>query len=101
MNAASCFASRPMSSRLSTGCSAKPIPYLSTVFQAPVHEMRDLAHLRIEVVSPRRAPGKLKYLASSESAAGAFINDVVPERAAAQSAGLVAGSELEEDPTHD
>jgi UDPglucose--hexose-1-phosphate uridylyltransferase len=45
--------------------------------------MRDLAHLRLEVVSPRRAPGKLKYLASSESAAGAFINDVVPEGAAA------------------
>ena len=59
-------------------------PYLSTVFQSPVHEIRDLAHLRIEVVSPRRAPGKLKYLASSESAAGAFINDVVPERAAAR-----------------
>ena len=65
------------------GLFGDPIPYLSTVFQAPVHEMRDLAHLRIEVVSPRRAPGKLKYLASSESAAGAFINDVVPERAAA------------------
>ncbi len=58
------------------------MPYLSTLFQAPIHEMRELSHLRIEVVSPRRAPGKLKYLASSESAAGAFINDVVPERAA-------------------
>jgi len=66
------------------GLFGEPIPYLATVFQAPVHEMRDLAHLRIEVVSPRRAPGKLKYLASSESAAGAFINDVVPERAAAR-----------------
>jgi UDPglucose--hexose-1-phosphate uridylyltransferase len=65
------------------GLFAEPMPYLSTVFQAPVHKMRDLAHLRIEVVSPRRAPGKLKYLASSESAAGAFINDIVPERAAA------------------
>jgi UDPglucose--hexose-1-phosphate uridylyltransferase len=46
--------------------------------------MRDLAHLRVEVVSPRRAPGKLKYLAASESAGGAFVNDVVPERAATQ-----------------
>jgi UDPglucose--hexose-1-phosphate uridylyltransferase len=66
------------------GLFGEAIPYLSTVFQAPAHEMRDLAHLRIEVVSPRRAPGKLKYLASSESAAGAFINDVVPETAAAR-----------------
>ena len=81
------------------GLFGEPIPYLSTVFQAPVHEMRDLAHLRIEVVSPRRAPGKLKYLASSESAAGAFINDVVPERAAAQlRASWPARSD--EDPTH-
>lgn len=66
------------------GLFGEPIPYLSTVFQAPVNQMRELAHLRIEIVSPRRAPGKLKYLASSESAAGAFINDVEPERAAAE-----------------
>lgn len=60
------------------------VPYLSSFFQAPVNEARDLAHLRIEVVSPRRAKGKLKYLATSESVAGAYINDVVPEHAAAQ-----------------
>jgi UDPglucose--hexose-1-phosphate uridylyltransferase len=64
------------------GLFGEPIPYLATLFQAPVAHMRDLAHLRVEVVSPRRAPGKLKYLAASESAAGAFVNDVVPERAA-------------------
>lgn len=58
------------------------IPYLSSFFQAPVNEARDLAHLRIELASPRRDKGKLKYLATSESAAGAFINDVVPEYAA-------------------
>ena len=66
------------------GLFGEPIPYLATLFQAPVADMRDLAHLRVEVVSPRRAPGKLKYLAASESAAGAFVNDVVPERAAAE-----------------
>lgn len=60
------------------------IPYLSSFFQAPVNEMRDVAHLRIEIASPRRAKGKLKYLATSESAAGAFINDVLPEDAAKQ-----------------
>lgn len=58
------------------------IPYLSAFFQSPVNQARDLAHLRIEIASPRRAKGKLKYLATSESAAGAFINDVVPEEAA-------------------
>lgn len=58
------------------------IPYLSAFFQSPVSQARDLAHLRIEIASPRRARGKLKYLATSESAAGAFINDVVPEQAA-------------------
>lgn len=58
------------------------IPYLSAFFQSPVNQARDLAHLRIEIASPRRAKGKLKYLATSESAAGAFINDVVPEQAA-------------------
>ncbi|MGH9067664.1 MAG: galactose-1-phosphate uridylyltransferase, partial [Acidimicrobiales bacterium] len=29
-----------------------------------------------------RAPGKLKYLAGSESAMDAFVNDVSPEEAA-------------------
>ena len=30
-----------------------------------------------------RAPGKLKYLAGSESGMGAFTNDIAPEAAAA------------------
>jgi UDPglucose--hexose-1-phosphate uridylyltransferase len=32
----------------------------------------------------RRAPGKLKYLAGSESAMGAFIMDMKPEQSAQQ-----------------
>jgi galactose-1-phosphate uridylyltransferase len=39
-------------------------------------------HGRLQVFSIRRAPGKLKYLAGSESGAGVWINDVAPERAA-------------------
>jgi UDPglucose--hexose-1-phosphate uridylyltransferase len=35
------------------------------------------------VFSIRRAAGKLKYLAGSESAAGVWVNDITPERAAA------------------
>ncbi len=33
-------------------------------------------------MSVRRAPGKLKYLAGTESGMGVWINDVVPETAA-------------------
>jgi hypothetical protein len=36
----------------------------------------------VQVYSIRRAPGKLKYLAASESAMGVFINDTAPEQAA-------------------
>jgi UDPglucose--hexose-1-phosphate uridylyltransferase len=36
----------------------------------------------LQVTSPRRAATKLKYLAGSESAMGAFIGDVAPEQTA-------------------
>lgn len=58
------------------------MPYVSAWLPAPVHRDRALGHLRLEVFSVRRAPGKLKYLAGSESAAGVFLNDVLPEDAA-------------------
>lgn len=60
-----------------------PMPYITGLVQAPVASGRELSHLRLEIFSARRAPGKLKYLAGSESAAGVFVNDVVPEDAAA------------------
>jgi len=59
-----------------------PMPYVSAVHQAPVHSGRDLAYLHLQVFSIRRSPGKLKYLASSESGMSVFINDVRPEEAA-------------------
>jgi UDPglucose--hexose-1-phosphate uridylyltransferase len=37
----------------------------------------------LQLTSPRRAENRLKYLAGSESAMGAWIGDVVPETAAA------------------
>jgi len=40
--------------------------------------------LHLQVLSVRRAPGKLKYLAGSESGMGVWINDIVPETAARQ-----------------
>jgi UDPglucose--hexose-1-phosphate uridylyltransferase len=59
-----------------------PAPYISGWQQAPVRQDRDAWHLGAEIFTIRRAPGKLKYLAGSESAAGVWINDVAPEDAA-------------------
>ncbi len=58
------------------------MPYISAWHQAPVNAGRDLGYLHLQLFSIRRAPGKLKYLAGSESAMGVFINDVTPEQAA-------------------
>ncbi len=61
-----------------------PLPYISAWHQAPVREGRDVARLHLQVMSVLRSPGRLKYLAGSESAVGAWINDVPPELAAAR-----------------
>jgi len=58
------------------------MPYIAAWHQAPVRVDRGLAYLHLEVFSTRRAPGKLKYLAGSESGMGAFVNDIRPEVAA-------------------
>ncbi|MFF0658587.1 galactose-1-phosphate uridylyltransferase [Micromonospora tulbaghiae] len=59
-----------------------PMPYVSGWQQAPVRIDRHLAYLHLQLFTPRRAPGRLKYLAGSEAAMGVFINDVRPEDAA-------------------
>ncbi|MET8049155.1 galactose-1-phosphate uridylyltransferase [Streptosporangium sp. NPDC005286] len=59
-----------------------PMPYIAAWHQAPVNTGRDLSYAHMELFSIRRAPNKLKYLAGSESAMGAFVNDVLPEEAA-------------------
>jgi UDPglucose--hexose-1-phosphate uridylyltransferase len=58
--------------------------YIAAWHQAPVRHGRDLLRLHWQITSVRRAPGKLKYLAGSESAMGAFIMDMKPEQSAAQ-----------------
>jgi UDPglucose--hexose-1-phosphate uridylyltransferase len=60
-----------------------PTPYIAAWHQAPVHLHRDDIRLMLQVTSPRRAEDKLKYLAGSEAAMGAWIGDVLPEQAAA------------------
>jgi UDPglucose--hexose-1-phosphate uridylyltransferase len=61
-----------------------PAPYIAAWHQAPVTDLaarRDFG-LHLQVLSVRRAPGKLKYLAGTESGMGVWINDIAPETAA-------------------
>jgi UDPglucose--hexose-1-phosphate uridylyltransferase len=60
-----------------------PAPYIAGWHQAPGRDGRDEFALHLELFTIRRAPGKLKYLAGSESGMGAFASDILPERAAA------------------
>ncbi len=61
-----------------------PMPYVAAWHQAPVRQGRDIMRLHWQITSVRRAPGKLKYLAGSELAMGAFIMDMTPEHSAKQ-----------------
>jgi UDPglucose--hexose-1-phosphate uridylyltransferase len=61
-----------------------PMPYIAAWNQAPVGDGRDEWWLHLQLFSIRRAPGKLKYLAGSESGMGAFITDTDPEDVAQQ-----------------
>jgi UDPglucose--hexose-1-phosphate uridylyltransferase len=60
-----------------------PMPYIASWNQAP-RTARDEWWLHLQLFSLRRAPGKLKYLAGSESGMGAFITDTNPEDVAEQ-----------------
>ncbi|WP_442577268.1 galactose-1-phosphate uridylyltransferase [Microbacterium sp. F51-2R] len=77
----------PLYLRLLRGIDAlydTPTPYIAAWHQAPVHVGRDTVRLHLELTSPRRAADKLKFLAGSEAAMGAWIGDVPPETAAAR-----------------
>ena len=71
-----------------------PMPYIASWNQAPVNTGREDWWLHLQLFSFRRAPGKLKYLAGSESGMGAFITDTNPEDVAEQLRvpSVVAGS---------
>ena len=61
----------------------RPVPTMAGWFPAPRGIEAAAHHLRLEIVSPQRAPDKLKFLAGSESLMGAFVGDVLPEETAA------------------
>ena len=62
------------------------LPYMMVMHQAPT-DGRDhggVAHFHVEFYPPNRTAEKLKYLAGSETGAGAFIMDALPEDTAAE-----------------
>lgn len=59
-----------------------PTPYIAAWHQAPLVDGGEKVRLQLQITSPRRAADKLKFLAGSESAMGAFIGDIAPEVAA-------------------
>ncbi|MCC3276434.1 galactose-1-phosphate uridylyltransferase [Arthrobacter sp. zg-Y20] len=62
-----------------------PTPYISAWHQTPVTAAdREAGWLHLQLTSPRRAEDKLKFLAGSEAAMGAFINDTTAEQTAAR-----------------
>ena len=58
------------------------VPYIAAWHQAPVGADRELGRLHLQLFSMMRSPGRMKFLAGSESAMGAWINDTTPERIA-------------------
>ena len=58
-----------------------PTPYISAWHQSPVGA--EDVRLMLQITSPRRAEDKLKFLAGSEAAMGAWVGDLVPESIAA------------------
>ncbi|MDQ6652497.1 MAG: galactose-1-phosphate uridylyltransferase [Acidobacteriota bacterium] len=60
-------------------------PYMMVMHQRPVDgEPHEFYHFHIEFYPPLRTANKLKYLAGSETGAGMFINDSLPEDKAAE-----------------
>src|SRR5262249_30245601 len=60
-------------------------PYMMVLHQAPTDGgAYDPYHAHFEFYPPVRVAGRLKYLASSETGAGTFINDTLAEEKAAE-----------------
>lgn len=87
----------PMYLRLLRGVDAlydSPTPYIAAWHQAPVRVGRDTARMHLQLTSPRRAADRLKFLAGSEAAMGAWIADIAPETAAERLRAAIEGIAL-------
>jgi UDPglucose--hexose-1-phosphate uridylyltransferase len=60
------------------------LPYMMVMHQAPTNgeEYEGVAHFHVEFYPPNRTADKLKYLAGSETGAGSYIVDALPEQTA-------------------
>ena len=70
------------------------LPYVMALHARPTDDSEDwdpVSHLHVEFAPPHRAPDKLKHLAGSELAGGAFMTDVAPEQAASRLREALAG----------
>ncbi|MBI1756258.1 MAG: galactose-1-phosphate uridylyltransferase [Fimbriimonas ginsengisoli] len=61
-----------------------PMPYVMSMHQEPATPGYEHAWLHVEFTPIRRDAWKLKYLSGSETGAGVFIADMLPEDAAAR-----------------
>lgn len=57
----------------------QPMPYVLALYQAPTRGEHAHVHLHLEILPWLRMPGRQKYLAGSEVAAGVFTADTLPE----------------------
>jgi UDPglucose--hexose-1-phosphate uridylyltransferase len=71
------------------GLFQRPMPYIMAFHQAPTDGApHPEAHVHLEIYPYLRMPARLKYLAGSEIAAGAFTADTLPEEKAAELRGV-------------
>ena len=62
-----------------------PFPYVMVLHQAPTNgQAHPGFHFHIQIHTPLRKPGLLKYLAGPEIGGGNFLNDTAPEEKAAE-----------------
>jgi UDPglucose--hexose-1-phosphate uridylyltransferase len=71
------------------------MPYIMVMHAKPSDDGNyDHYHFHIELYPALRTPNKLKYLAGSETGAGMFINDTLPEEKAKELRKIVDGLEF-------
>ena len=63
---------------------SRPMPYLLSLFQAPLRGEHPAAHVHFQITPALRTRDRLKYLAGTELAGGVFVNDSIPEEKAAE-----------------
>ena len=70
------------------------LPYMMVMHQAPTDggDHEGVAHFHVEFYPPNRTADKLKYLAGSETGAGAYVVDVLPEDTAGRLRKAVEGA---------